>query len=366
MKKLILLLALLPLALTAQAQTAKNGGSAPPPTKPQASSQTPTVHAKFGGSLKAWVDENVSFPVEAVEAGVTGVIDVSFIVRSDGSVAWVQPKSDPPNTFLFLELKRALLASPKWSPALNSKGEPVSSGYSFKYDFTPKLDSAARANMTVAKTVVAPHFGVDTTLAGGMARLGKYIDENYEVADYLKKKDYEYHITFGFTVGADGKVRDVTVKGCDNPTVEKSVIDLITGTKWSAAIINGQPRDYYMQAGMVLAGNKKGKIEDVSFIAQRGPLFQGKDPGVSFKGWIFKSLQNLNYESLGTLKAVLQVMVEKNGSISEPVILKTNSKPLADEVILSVKRSPADWTPAVQWGERVRLKYFVLLTFDVF
>jgi len=340
MRRFILLLALLPLALAAQTKA-----PAPPPT--------PKVPAYFNGDLEAWVDDNVSFTPEAVDMGVSGVVEVSFIVMPDSTLTWVWPAYDPPNTFLFLQLKQALLASPKsrWRPALDAKGKPMISQLFFSFDFTRKLEESDMAEVVVASSVIAPRFDGDTSFMSSLARFGAYIDNNYAVPKELKKKDYNYRITFSFMVGGmDGKVREAKVIGCDNPAITQSVVDLITGSKWSAARINDQPSDYYIQARMFLAGDKNGKIEDVSFIEKREPEFPG---GMSaFRDWASSAMNGIQVNTAIKVRFV----VDRDGSLTDFSVIQASDYGAAMEAIDRIKKSPP-WRPAVMYGQRVRVSY---------
>jgi len=351
MKNLLLFLALLPLAATAQtAETMETMEAF------KTNAVAPKTPAKFDGDLKTWVDEQVSFPAQAVAMGVTGTVDVSFVVKGDGSITWVQPRSDVPNPFLFLELKRALLDSPKWSPARDAKDKPVVITVSFSYDFTPKLDEADRAKMVVATSVAAPHFA-DYEIMASMANFGRYIDEGYVVPKELKKKDYEYRITLGFTVCADGAARDVKVTGCDNSTIEQSVVDLIAKSHWSVALINGQPRDYYMQAAMVLSGDKQGKIDDYSFVEKQQPRFQrGTNDMKAFFDYMIMSIGPVAPPSDGEATVKLRFVIEKDGSITDISIVETNDNYFAQRAVEALKKSPK-WEPGVLRGEKVRVAY---------
>ena len=290
--------------------------------------------AYFDGDFEQWVDQQVTFPSEAMAMGIAGVIEVSFVVNTQGKVEWIQPAGNVSNTWLFLELKRVLQQSPAWNPAINLKNKPCHTKIGFRYDFTQKLDSAALESITIAHVASEPKFGNREPLD----RFCAYIEQNYEVPKEFKKRDYEYKITLGFTIDKEKKPAGIIVKGCDNPGIEKSVIALIEKSKWSEALINGKPAEYYIQTDMVLAGNKKGKVEDISRIERRIPDYP--DGGISgFMQWVV--------DNSGSTPGGMKFIINADGSISD-IVVKGNDKALEN-----LLRKSLPWVPAVWLGERV-------------
>jgi TonB family protein len=70
-----------------------------------------------------WLSENVKYPGEAVKAGITGMVKVSFIVSSRGEVINAHV-SEPGNSLLDAEAIRVISNMPDWKPGSQS-GKPV-------------------------------------------------------------------------------------------------------------------------------------------------------------------------------------------------------------------------------------------------
>ena len=63
-------------------------------------------------------------------------------------------------------------------------------------------------------------------------------------------------------------------------------------------------------------------------------------------------------------KVYVQIMIEADGSVTNPTIIKSASKDLDDEAIRTVLQSPR-WKPAIQNGQPVRFPLIVPIKFNV-
>jgi len=345
---------LLPLILAAQNPGQKPGNNS---RLKLIQSPKPVKSAVIDGGLTRWVDERITFPAQAIEMGVTGTVTVKFVVDTAGKVSWVRPLIEPCNTLLYLELKRVLSESSGWTPALDNEDKPVSSAYTFAYDFTKKADANAIATMTVAKSAVAPHF-IQSGQQKKIETFCKWVDDSYEVPKELKKMDYDYHVTLSFSVGKNAQIRDIEVKGCDDAALTKNLTDLIGQSKWSAAMINGKAQDYFVSVDMALSGDKKGKIEDISFVEQREPTFPG---GMDrFLDWLDANLPDIYIANKFSSSVGMLFTVERDGSLSNIKIVG-NDQSFQDKASQTMQRCPK-WIPGIRYGKTARYPYAYTLT----
>jgi TonB family protein len=68
-----------------------------------------------GPALKGWISSNLKYPGEAVKKNITGMVDVGFIVGSNGKIKGVQVIK-PVNPLLDAEAVRVVSGMPDWKP----------------------------------------------------------------------------------------------------------------------------------------------------------------------------------------------------------------------------------------------------------
>ena len=146
--------------------------------------------------------------------------------------------------------------------------------------------------------------------------------------------------------GSRGKngVIVVTTKGAGKPATDEVVFNEKTG---SVEITSAS-------------------TEDMPFlIAEKMPLFQGGDLN-DFRAWVQEHLQypaeavERNIQG----RVVVTFTIEKEGSVSNILVLQSPDKLLADEARRVIASSPAEaWTPGEQRGEKVRVKYTLPVDF---
>lgn len=121
MKKYLSLIASMALAATAMAQTA----------------QSDTIPASFPGGEKAlasYISKNLKYPQPSINNGIEGVVNVKFIVKTDGSLDKISIVRlvDPD---LESEAIRLVKGMPTWNPATVS-GTPVDSKSNLQITFS--------------------------------------------------------------------------------------------------------------------------------------------------------------------------------------------------------------------------------------
>ena len=106
--------------------------------------------------------------------------------------------------------------------------------------------------------------------------------------------------------------------------------------------------------------------EDMPFlIVEKMPSFRGGDLN-DFRAWVQEHLQypaeavERNIQG----RVVVTFTIEKEGSVSNILVLQSPDKLLADEARRVIASSPAGaWTPGEQRGEKVRVKYTLPVDF---
>jgi protein TonB len=88
--------------------------SAPPVPKEEILSIVEQM-PEFNGDVNTWLANNVTYPNQAVEAGIEGRVVIKFVVAEDGSVTEAQVERGV-NTVLDAEALRVIRSMPKWKP----------------------------------------------------------------------------------------------------------------------------------------------------------------------------------------------------------------------------------------------------------
>ena len=124
MKKTILLLCVLFLALGAQAQSVENVNSNA--AKESVYDQV-EVKPEFPGGMPAlvkYLQENIKYPSAALAEKAQGTAFVRFVVEKDGSITNTEIIKSSGNIYLDKEALRVASNMPKWKPGMQ-QGKPV-------------------------------------------------------------------------------------------------------------------------------------------------------------------------------------------------------------------------------------------------
>ena len=124
MKKTILLLCVLFLALGAQAQSVDNVNSNA--AKESVYDQV-EVKPEFPGGMPAlvkYLQENIKYPSAALAEKAQGKAFVRFVVEKDGSITNTEIIKSTGNIYLDEEALRVASNMPKWEPGMQ-QGKPV-------------------------------------------------------------------------------------------------------------------------------------------------------------------------------------------------------------------------------------------------
>ena len=124
MKKTILLLCVLFLALGAQAQSVDNVNSNA--AKESVYDQV-EVKPEFPGGMSAlvkYLQENIKYPSAALAEKAQGKAFVRFVVEKDGSITNTEIIKSTGNIYLDKEALRVASNMPKWKPGMQ-QGKPV-------------------------------------------------------------------------------------------------------------------------------------------------------------------------------------------------------------------------------------------------
>ena len=202
------------------------------------------VMPEFPGGMDKmanYLSENIKYPEEAKDKGISGRVFLSFVIEKDGSVTDVKVMRsvDP---IVDNEAVRVVKAMPKWKPG-TMKGKPVRVSYVLPISF--KLDESA---MTAKKSNEKIYETPETMpeYVGGTEAMIKYLQDNIAVPEKYKEMEAkaQYRVMVKFVVEADGSVTEVeTVKPePSKQDLNDEAVRVVKGMpKWKPGTMDGKP-----------------------------------------------------------------------------------------------------------------------------
>ena len=202
------------------------------------------VAPEFPGGMDQmakYLSENIKYPEEAKDKGISGRVYIEFVIEKDGAVSNVKVMKSIGGG-CDEEGVRVVNAMPKWKPGMQ-KGKPVRVHYVLPIFF--KLDDSA----TTAKKTDEKIYDTPETMPeypGGMEAMIKYMQENITVPEKYMDMDVKatYRVMVSFVVEADGSVTDVkTVKPePSKQDLNDEAVRVVKGMpKWKPGTMDGKP-----------------------------------------------------------------------------------------------------------------------------
>ena len=202
------------------------------------------VMPEFPGGMDKmanYLSENIKYPEEAKDNGISGRVFISFVIEKDGSVNEVKiMKSVDP--LLDNEAVRVVKAMPKWKPG-TMKGKPVRVNYVLPISF--KLDESA----TTAKKSNEKIYETPETMpeyVGGTEAMIKYLQDNITVPEKYQNMEAkaQYRVMVKFVVEADGSVTEVETMKPEpaKADLNEEAVRVVKGMpKWKPGTMDGKP-----------------------------------------------------------------------------------------------------------------------------
>ena len=346
------------------------------------------VAPEFPGGMDKmakYLSENISYPEEAKEKGISGRVFISFVIEKDGSVTEVKVMRsvDP---IVDNEAVRVVKAMPKWKPGMQ-KGKPVRVSYVLPINF--KLDDNVKRN------------GLEETSWEGTGKGTK------------DKVNYTMHMTMEIESATTGYfVMNLTSEKKGKTTVEFEDVGLPftytfdgnsmgsinpTNPDGSAMTEDAQPPYGFTldEKGNMIVNFYDMKedigVEKIVFSKTskssgpvRMPVKSEKDkvydtpetmpeyPG-GMEAMIAYMQENItvpekykDMDTKATYRVMVRFVVEADGSVTEVETVKPepSKQDLNDEAIRVVKGMPK-WKPGTMDGKPVRVSYVLPVTYKL-
>ncbi|MBD2723550.1 TonB family protein [Hymenobacter armeniacus] len=313
-----------------------------------------------GGNLalvKA-VQKQLQLPAEVREGRVEGrvfvrvVIGVSGVARQAAVVQSLSPACDA-----------AALAAVRRMPRLlpgRYIGQPVATMLTVPVMFlSPRHVFAANE---VAQAARFP---------GGEAALEQYVQKNLSTPDEVRQRDLQGRVTVRFVLKADGRVGAAEVMSPLCTTCDEEALRLVRSQpRWQPALgYDDQPVAVYQTLNIWFrppapaAGVAPPVPESqvYSQVEQMPELPEHSGPGA-----LQSALQELiRYpERAASGEGQVSFVVEPDGRVTRPVMLKSISGPVDDAVVAAALRLPR-FTPGRHRGQAVAVRLVVPVVVDI-
>lgn len=201
-------------------------------------------------AFRNWISRNYTLPQAAIDAGVKGVVELTFVVREDGALSDFVVKRDL--GYGTGEAAVALMQKGrKWSPGIQY-GKPVNVQYSFpiRVDLRKK-EQGARDSLISNDTGARLIRKSDADMAGstikqpeppnGMASFRKWIADNFEYPQSAIDAGVKGVVEVNYTVELDGSLSEFKVIRDLGHGVGEALVALMKKSpSWTPAIKEGK------------------------------------------------------------------------------------------------------------------------------
>lgn len=188
--------------------------------------------AQGDAALVAHINNNIRYPQDALEQGISGRVVVSFVIGSDGVVRHPEVIS---GVFPSLDAEAIRVVSelPKWEPG-RQRGKAVNVKYSMPIEFRMQEEEAEKMVFTVVEKM--PSF------ATGDAELLRYINRSIKYPLIAQENGIQGRVVVSFVVEKDGSIVEAEIVRGQDPSLDREALRVVTSMpKWEPGEQRGKP-----------------------------------------------------------------------------------------------------------------------------
>ena len=202
---------------------------------------------------------------------------------------------------------------------------------------------------------------------GNLLSFRQWVQERIEYPQKALKDGVQGRVILSAVIRADGTLTDIEVSKSPDPRLSAEAVRIVESSPanaWTPALKEGKPIDWKIHVPVEF--RLPGSDADQPFvIVEKMPTFRNGNLD-TFRKWV---QGEINYPAEAVQKniqgrVVVSFVVEPDGSLNQIELLQAPDKLLADEALRVIASSPAgDWSPGIQRGEKVRVKYTLPVDF---
>ena len=232
---------------------------------------------------------------------------------------------------------------------------------------------------------------------GGLFVLMQYLNDNIQYPDKAKNDGVEGRVIVSFIVGKEGLIKDAQVEKSVDPELDAEAIRVVSGMpRWTPGKSQGEPVDvkYSIPINFQLtqpqqeqsspfdeiipvsspeemekehdtfeiSERDKKVIEDTYDNVEIMPEFPGGVQGLlNYMRETIKYPAQARQDTIQG-RVLVTFVINKDGSIVEPEVVKS-AHPLLDQEALKMVKEMPNWKPGEQNGKPVRVKYTIPVNF---
>jgi len=232
---------------------------------------------------------------------------------------------------------------------------------------------------------------------GGLFVLMQYLNDNIQYPDKAKNDGVEGRVVVSFIVGKEGLIKDAQVEKSVDPELDAEAIRVVAGMpRWTPGKSHGEPVDvkYSIPINFQLtqpqqeqsspfdeiipvsspeemekehdtfeiSERDKKVIEDTYDNVEIMPEFPGGVQGLlNYMRETIKYPAQARQDTIQG-RVLVTFVINKDGSIVEPEVVKS-AHPLLDQEALKMVKEMPNWKPGEQNGKPVRVKYTIPVNF---
>ncbi len=235
--------------------------------------------------------------------------------------------------------------------------------------------------LQAVQDTIVPHSGtifevteVMPEFPGGMSALIEYISKNIKYPEAGKAKGIQGRVTVQFVVNQDGSISNTKILRGLSPEFDAEALRLFNSMpKWKPGMQRGQAVRVKYTCPVVFAlSDGKSKVNEEAVVDANGvyrvveimPEFPG---GMNaLMGYISKNLQYPKEAQTKGLqgRAIVQVIIDAEGNVTQPKIIK-GIDPLLDAEAIRLVNTMPKWTPGKEKGKNVAVRYTLPLVFKL-
>jgi len=364
---------LLVVATSLFAQTTSPPTTAPPATQVYTFvEQMPKYNGGGNDSIVAFLRRNTHYPAEAVQAGASGKVFVTFVVNAQGQVEQARVVR-PVNPALDQEALRVVTAMSAWQPG-QQQGKPVAVAMTVPISFA------------IQQPAPEPTATVDAKYPGGPEALLAYL-QSVPYPEAARAAALDARVFIKFKIDKEGKVIEAKPIGplMRKPQQTPPPREVIDAAKlvleqaatqwiqampaWTPANLNGTPVESdLIVLPLVFNPTPSAAPKDKIYpYADQMPTFTTPADKYDIQTRIQRSLkypaQALRNRQEGTV--YLYFVVNEAGALEQAQVVRSAGPELNQAVLDAALSQQAALTPARLKGKPVKVFYVIPFTFRI-